>query len=547
MTKRTIIIMLALCLLVSLAGCTKAKPAAQSTDAPTLAPVEPTSAPPTAVPPTAVPPTPLPPTVAPPPAAVPPTIAPLPTSTPAPVVVQEASPVLTSPADGAEDKMFDLMWEWEAELGADEWFELQVWPAREGSEPEVYAWTKAKSVHLTAANLLPGAYNWRVAVVLGRDEARAGEKSPFSEAQTFTVVRPSVLAFLSVTPPPAPRKADLGDAPSHATHLDASSMTAYPAGGPAGTKASFHTLYDPAKGHYGPMHRDPEGGAWLGKEVSLEHNAHEGDDEDAFNNIDLAKDEPDMDEEDDGFFLVYAPKDGQKASFKYDVTFKSGAEKRYYYVNAWFDWNRDGDWGDVIDSADEWAVKNQRILSHARGTYHYVSSQFVAYNPDPDEPMWVRLTLSEVKLDETSRDGRGPEDGYAYGETEDYYVTGVNATPTVVRWYPTYTPTVVPPTATPTTEPTVIEPTVVPPTTVPPTTVPPTTVPPTATSVPPTPTTVPPTPTDVPPTSYPNPTAVPTTEPTSYPGPPTAAPTTQPTNYPQPLATSTPGPRPTSG
>ena len=167
MTKRTVIVILMLCLLVSIAGCTKAKPAEEpaagaSTPVPTLAPAEPTTAPPVVVPPTDVPPTKA-------PAVVLPTKAPVPTSAEK-QEMQGAGPVLLAPADGAKDKLFDLMWQWDAELGADEWFELQVWPAKEGAEPEVFAWTKAKSVHLTAANLLPGTYTWQVAVVQGRDE-----------------------------------------------------------------------------------------------------------------------------------------------------------------------------------------------------------------------------------------------------------------------------------------------------------------------------------------------------------------------------------------
>jgi hypothetical protein len=247
-------------------------------------------------------------------------------------------------------------------------------------------------------------------VVQGRDEKRGQELSPWSEERAMIIVRPSVKAQLTVTPPPKTTPVgdlpDLGDAPSQGANLASGAMTAYT----PGVSAQFHTIYDPATEHFGPIHMQPKKGAWLGKKVTGEENAQAGADQDGINNIDLAADAADLDEGDDGLIINSYLRDCRRYTFDFRVTFAKNPEVKVYYLNAWFDWDRNGVWGDELlcgsTDVDEWAVKNQPITYNASGTYRYTSRRFWAWNPDPEDDMWVRLTLSEKPLEEDQRDGR---------------------------------------------------------------------------------------------------------------------------------------------
>jgi len=235
------------------------------------------------------------------------------------------------------------------------------------------------------------------------------------------------------TPTATPTEAlhDLGDAPAKTNHAGVP-MTAYPT-----VTALFPTVFDPAINAFGPIHWSPRTGAWLGQQVSREENADVGPDEDTVNNIVPLTDTSDQDGADDGLVFPLSIAHCQPSTFKFVVTYPSGGPQTTYYLNAWFDWNRDGEWGDLIDCgtamADEWAVQNQVVPYQASGVYTYTSSIFVPWNPNPDQPIWVRLTLSEKMAEE--RDGSGPSQGYDLGETEDYYLPRTGPTPGGYRIY----------------------------------------------------------------------------------------------------------------
>lgn len=108
------------------------------------------------------------------------------------------------------------------------------------------------------------------------------------------------------------------------------------------------------------------------------------------------------------------------------------------YVNIWIDFNRDGDWDDVLTcrqgkqviTVTEWAVQDQAIAGAlAPGSYHFSTTPLMAMNPpSPKDPMWMRITLSEAKAPIApglgAADGRGDPNGYRFGETEDYLLVG---------------------------------------------------------------------------------------------------------------------------
>jgi hypothetical protein len=99
------------------------------------------------------------------------------------------------------------------------------------------------------------------------------------------------------------------------------------------------------------------------------------------------------------------------------------------YLNAWFDWNRDGDWADPSDGCrPEWAVQNLPINMGAFSTVpiQVLPVSLTAGKRTTD--IWMRVTLS---LDEpvVSPIGRGGPFPYARGETEDYLLPAGKAVP----------------------------------------------------------------------------------------------------------------------
>ena len=227
---------------------------------------------------------------------------------------------------------------------------------------------------------------------------------------------------------------DLGDAPDSTNHYGRL-MTAYPPGGPPGIVASFPTVFDPATGlPPGPRHSQPSTDAWLGLNVTKELDADLMPDADGVPNIDPLNDNPDRDVADDGIILgTMNLSHCQLSSFWVMITVPPGASMDPRYLNVWFDWNQDGDWGDVRDcpanaKAPEWAVQNHSLLL-GPGVHVIQTPAFIPFQMSQAIPQqWVRLTLSEqvAPTDPASglADGRGPYTGYQYGETEDYYIAG---------------------------------------------------------------------------------------------------------------------------
>jgi hypothetical protein len=117
--------------------------------------------------------------------------------------------------------------------------------------------------------------------------------------------------------------------------------------------------------------------------------------------------------------------------FDYTVTVVNVPPNEVLYVNVWFDWNRDGDWDDTPHCDDkvpapEWSVQNHQLAVAGAGTNTYTTPPFLPWHPPDDmRPIWMRITLSEQAWDPIAgiagMGGAGPEDGYEYGETEDYY------------------------------------------------------------------------------------------------------------------------------
>jgi len=227
-----------------------------------------------------------------------------------------------------------------------------------------------------------------------------------------------------------PGKSDLGDAPD-STNNSENTMYAYPS--PYLAQANFPVVYDDGsgKGPYGPYHMNDKVVAYLGKSVSEETEADTGPDEDIVNNIDPSKNSPNHDGYDDGIFYpdVNLPSCCW-TTFEYDVTVID--PNTDIWVNAWMDWNRDGDWDDTLECpegpAPEWAVQNQLLFKLPIGLNKITSPAFLPWHPEVgSESIWMRITLSEQPWKtgsnpgEVGNAGSGPEAKYEIGETEDYY------------------------------------------------------------------------------------------------------------------------------
>jgi len=233
---------------------------------------------------------------------------------------------------------------------------------------------------------------------------------------------------------PEEPKCDLGDAPD-SSNTAGVPMTAYPRGGPLGVPAKYPTVYGAGSPPYGPVHWQPKAVAYLGNRVSLENEADSGPDEDGTNNIDPGNDSPDLDKADDGVVVPLVLPHCELTSFDYWVTVVPLAtiEPPPLYVNVWLDWNRDGDWNDVLQCPDgtmvpEWAVQNQLLQFVTSGTYNVATPAFTCWHPpgvQAEDPIWMRITLSErqwgMVLSAARAGGDGPAAGYEFGETEDYY------------------------------------------------------------------------------------------------------------------------------
>jgi len=178
--------------------------------------------------------------------------------------------------------------------------------------------------------------------------------------------------------------------------------------------------------------------AHLGDNVSLEAEADIGADQDMINNIDPPSNSANKDGFDDGVIFPLSLPNCGWATFDYKVkVINPGTD---LWVNVWFDWNRDGDWDD--DSITnptlscsgglvrEWAVRNQYLYNLPAGINQITSPAFLSWHPQSGiKKIWMRVTISEQpwkggeNQGKLGNGGSGPQNGYMYGETEDYLFT----------------------------------------------------------------------------------------------------------------------------
>ncbi len=255
------------------------------------------------------------------------------------------------------------------------------------------------------------------------------------------------------------RPNDLGDAPDSSNHAGVA-MRAYPA-----VPANFPTVFDPATGMPpGPLHRHPRP-FHLGPRVSLEAEADVGPDQDPTNNIIPAADQPNRDRRDDGItpnLLGFAH--CQPGSLNVDVFIDPAAQARLLekglkegYLNIWVDGRRDGDWDDAL-ACPPVAGQPSTALEHIvidhpvdiASLFGGVNTIAVPTGPVPwpaefvEQPAWLRVTLSERPANKTLvaggvryGDGRGYDEPFALGETEDYLINRGSADGADVTVYKT--------------------------------------------------------------------------------------------------------------
>jgi len=265
------------------------------------------------------------------------------------------------------------------------------------------------------------------------------------------------LAFVITGSEEGDRKHDLGDAPDSSNSFPGATMLAYPA---PGVVANYPTVYEMGSPPYGPIHWQPDAFVYLGEIVTNESEADFGYDEDIKNNLIPRADLSDLDGGDDSVPLTLVLPECQQATFDYTVTVLAPYSSMAI-ANVWCDWNRDGDWDDVMTCPDgitvpEWAVQNQPLLFMGPGTFTITTPPFMCWHPSKDaelDPMWMRITIAERLWGDVAgsvmHGGAGLAGGYEYGETEDYliyprregetleYDWGDAPTGTVAAGYPT--------------------------------------------------------------------------------------------------------------
>ncbi|MEM7129290.1 MAG: pectin acetylesterase-family hydrolase [Chloroflexota bacterium] len=245
---------------------------------------------------------------------------------------------------------------------------------------------------------------------------------------------------------------DLGDAPDSTNH-HGQNNTAYVDSTGTPILGQFPTVYNSgvAGDVTGPRHRDSSK-FWLGNSVSRESDADIHQDSDTFTNIldnGSGLDTANNDQGDDGWLNEGVPMPNcQQTTLQVQVSKAvSLAVTTNLFLNVWFDGNRDGDWQDSVpcsgteiddeDSnapnqiASEWIVQNFVVPSDsipASGTIEIDVPTGLVPNGAEAEAHWIRFTLAETPISSLGSspvpDGRGPQDGYTYGETEDYLPQG---------------------------------------------------------------------------------------------------------------------------
>ncbi len=229
---------------------------------------------------------------------------------------------------------------------------------------------------------------------------------------------------------------DLGDAPSSGNAAGAV-MTAYP-----GVQANFPTVFNsPVPG---PLHWASgsfifgPGDSQLGVLASAEGDADTGYDENPTNNLQPLLNVADLDQPDDGLAFPGVVTPCMPVILNIHGFIPGITPPPWNrLVNLWIDGNADGDWADVhtcitAGDAPEWAWQN--IVAPAPSAFALALPTMI-YQNAPGDPFWIRVSIAELPPppDPVSGfpDGRGPVNGYAYGETEDYLYPQTNFQATV--------------------------------------------------------------------------------------------------------------------
>jgi hypothetical protein len=228
---------------------------------------------------------------------------------------------------------------------------------------------------------------------------------------------------------------DIGDAPTSYNNLEAP-MTAYPSGGPPGVLANFPVCIGvPSPDGYGMCHQ-PYSPSFLGP-VPFPSKSGEWDadllpDADGLTNIDPLTDTADRDGHDDGVTFPAVLPECSPVNIVVQGYIPVVGAPAEYYIEGWFDWNRDGDWNDGSVCGcgdDEWAIQDWPVSPDPVTNGFTASIPIVPCHPASDtDPLWVRVTLSDEQFGQLGTGwwaGGRPGDTACLddGETEDYYLT----------------------------------------------------------------------------------------------------------------------------
>jgi len=234
-----------------------------------------------------------------------------------------------------------------------------------------------------------------------------------------------------------------GDAPSSHNHAGPAHMETYPG---SGVSAQYPVVWDwdgtlgpgPVTGYYGFCHHSA-GRAYLGSPPSMELDAELLPDQDQVTNIDPPN-TADSDLYDDGVTFPGPLPRCVPVNVQFTGSNNSGST---VYLNAWADWNRDGDWEDGTQCGcgdDEWAIQDYVIST---STFSASIPITPCHSPDPTEPIWLRATLSEQPLQPKGtpwvyggQPNPAPQGCFDLGETEDYLLSqNVAYVPLVTKRY----------------------------------------------------------------------------------------------------------------
>ena len=231
---------------------------------------------------------------------------------------------------------------------------------------------------------------------------------------------------------------DLGDAPD-STNPFGQNNTAYPA---LGVLGNFPTVFNvPAGQAPGPRHANQSLQGFLGNWISAELQAEGGPDEDPLNNILRGPgggvgDTSNHDRADESWLDPNTPFfHCSKRKLKVRINRPAGANLANMFLNVYFDGQADGDWDDTQPcqgpgagqhQAYDWIIQNQMVNMAAIPAGGFADIDFVTervLNTTSGQPHWMRFMLSEAPAPVGANglsDGRGPQQGFMVGETEDY-------------------------------------------------------------------------------------------------------------------------------